>query len=630
MKKLIGLIAGLITITAAHAQSGLDAASIPEAMKKNAHSVVREQQIEFVVKNAGKAITRIHQVITVLDEAGKDELRFRAYSDQFQSLESFSMQLFDANGKSIKRYSSSDLGKQANMSDLVPSGKIYYLDPPAPDYPITVQQDFEIKYDGMLQYDDFDIQQANQSVQHAVFTARMPEDLDLRYKARHCALKPDTANDGKNKVYTWTVNSLAAFEDEEGSVNRRSRYPRIELAPSKFSIDDYDGDMSSWKSFGTWYNQLLVNVMNLPEDRKVFFRNMVKDITDDKEKIRALYSYLQNNFRYVSIQLGIGGYKPFDANFVDKKKYGDCKALSNYMRACLDAVGIKSNLALINSNYNSAPVDPDFSKNGFNHMILCVPMQKDSVWLECTSTINDFGVLGNFTENRNALLITQDGGVLVPTPKSKASENLFNCHTIVKLQDDGSGDASVELRTTGEYRQDMLWYMFDQKKDDQKKLLVDYYGFLQPDDFSVNYEKENKLAPVKIQLLIEKVPEFSAGNKKFLSPRIYKLWRSALPKAENRTQDYYFETPFIKTDTTVYVLPEGYGLETLPKTKDLKFEYGSFKSTYQYDETQKTITSVARLELDQYKIPAAKFADTKKFFNDVLGEYTEKIVIRKL
>ena len=86
----------------------------------------------------------------------------------------------------------------------------------------------------------------------------------------------------------------------------------------------------------------------------------------------------------------------------------------------------------------------------------------------------------------------------------------------------------------------------------------------------------------------------------------------------------------IKTDTTTYRLPEGFGLETLPKSKELKFEYGSFSSTYRFDEQQKTIVTTARLVLNEYKIPVAKFSATKKFFNDVLAEYTEKIVVKRL
>jgi len=346
--------------------------------------------------------------------------------------------------------------------------------------------------------------------------------------------------------------------------------------------------------------------------------------------VKLIYEYLQKNFRYVSIQLGIGGFKPFSADFVHKNKYGDCKALSNYMQACLNAVNIKSYSAWIKGSVTPNIVDPAFPNDPFNHQILCVPLPQDTIWLECTSNIAEFGVLGNFTENRQALLLTENGGVLINTPKSKAENNRYASTSIINLQADGSGTVATEIKTAGEYKDDVKNYVFDQKKDDQKKYIIDGLGFLQPDDFEINYNKEEKTAPVKLQLAIEKIPEFTAGNKLFLNPRIYKIWRYVLPKAEDRTQDFYFETPFLKTDTTIYKLPEGYGLETLPKSKDLAFEFGSFKTTYRYDETQKTIITTAQLQLNEYKIPAAKFPAAKKFFNDVLAEYSEKIVVKKL
>src|SRR6185312_13501516 len=143
-------------------------------------------------------------------------------------------------------------------------------------------------------------------------------------------------------------------------------------------------------------------------------------------KARFLYNYLQKNVRYVSVQLGIGGYKPFPASFVDEKKYGDCKALSNYMLTLLKTVGIPSYCAVINAGTNAEPADPDFVNDPFNHIILCVPFKNDTTWLECTSATSPFGKLGSFTENRKALLVTEDGGKLVNTPRSTMQDNQFN------------------------------------------------------------------------------------------------------------------------------------------------------------------------------------------------------------
>jgi len=613
------------------AQEGDYAAGrIPLVLKKNASVVVREESLQFEVRSKDKAVLRSHSVVTVLGESGKEALSFYQFTDKFHSLGDVSMQLFDASGKSLHKYSKSDLVSQSAGEGLVYDGKIYYISFPVSEYPVTLLVDYELKYSGLLNYPDYHFQLPGQSVERSEFTISLPAELDVNYKAKNTNLQPEKKEDGKIKTLTWKVKDLPAIEDEEGAVARESRYPLILVTPPLCSLDGYEGDLSSWKSFGNWYMTLLKDVVNLTEERKEFFRTLVKDAPTDREKAAIVYRYLQQNCRYVLITLGIGGFKPFEASFVDKKKYGDCKALSNYTRACLEAVGIKSYLALVNADYNRDPVDPAFPHNSFNHVILCVPQKNDSIWLECTSTTNDFGVLGSFTENRNALLITEDGGKLVPTPVSRSSENQVQTRTRIELRDDGSGTAIMNLNTSGEYKQDILHYIQDEKKDDQKKFLVTRMGLIQPDEFMVKINKADDKRPVTVEMNFEKIPDFSAGSKMFLHPRIYKIWSSALPKSEKRTQDFFFHNPFIKTDTTIYHLPDGYGIENLPKPRDIEFKYGKYNSIASFDAVKKEVIIIARLELTRNRIPIAEYADAKKFFDGVLDDYNEKLVVKRL
>ncbi|MDO9375350.1 MAG: DUF3857 domain-containing protein [Ferruginibacter sp.] len=610
-------------------QNKFDVSTIPDALKKHAGSVAREERTDFEVKEPGKATMKIHKVVTVLNQNGKDELAFQAWVDKFHSLESVAIQVFDSKGEPGKKYKRSDLQSQMTGEGLVPDGKVYYLEVPTVGYPVTIQFDYELGYTGLLQYPAYQIQHPGQSVENSVYNVSIPENLDLRYKAKNTNLVPVATTAAGIKTYSWSAKQLPALETEAGSVTYRNYFPQILLAPNKFEMGGYVGDMSSWESFGKWNALLLTKANNLSDARKEFFRNLVKDAPDDRSKVRIIYRYLQSNFRYVSIQLGMGGFIPFEADFVDKKKYGDCKALSNYTMASLAAVGIKSHYALINSDYNSEPVDADFPIDRFNHIILCVPQQKDTIWLECTSSTNEFAVLGNFTENKNALLITENGGKLVATPKSKAAHNIYGSTSLVTLAEDGSGIVQASLTSSGEFR-DLVDYLGTQKKDEQKRILVDYLDYMDPDEFEVRYDTSNKSTPLGLALSFEKIPEFIAGKKLFLNPRVYKIWNTSLPSPENRKKDYYFKHPFIKMDTTVYKLPEGFSIETLPKAKNVKFEFGSFNSTYQYDEAKREVMSCAKLQLDEYKIPPAKFEATAKFFNEVLTEYTEKIVIKRL
>lgn len=626
---LISAMVYLITPACFSQINILDASTLAAALKENAHSVKREEKINFEVKDIDAAKLSVHQVYTVLDAEGEDVLYFTQYSDEFRKLEDAEIKVFDAAGKPVNKYKMKEMKSQATGDGLVVDGKVYYFRVAAPSYPITVQYDYEIKFKGTLNYPDYRIETPDQSVEHSSYTASIPSDLDLKFKAKNISLAPLINNTGKNKVYTWEVKNLPAVLYEQGAVSYESSYPSILLSPVKFSMDGNEGDLSTWKNFGLWYANLSKGSINLSDETKTFLKGMVKNASTDKEKIKIIYNYLQSNFRYVSIQLGIGGFKPFDANFVDQKKYGDCKALSNYMEACLDAVGITSYPALINAEYNKEPVDPGFPHNSFNHVILCVPGKKDTTWLECTSNITDVGILGSFTENRNALLITPQGGVLVPTPKSKPSENTFNLTTKVQLKDDASGESESILKTSGKYKEDLINYVMDEKKDDQKDYLVSILGFLQPDDFELTSNKKDDSASISFKFYIDKIPEFTAGSKMFLNPRIYKIWNTKIPSTEKRTKSFYFQAPFIKRDTTVYFLPEDYTIENLPKSKETKFDFGVFKTNYAYDEKANSITSIAFLQLSQNIIPADKFIETRLFFSKVIEEYSEKIIIKK-
>jgi len=602
-------------------------APIPDTLKKNAHSVTREEETVFEIRAIDKGSCRIHRMITVLDETDKDELDFEMHTDKFHLLDDVSVIIYNSTGEKIKNYNKKDLSVVTNIGEgLVSDGKVYYMQAPAvKSYPVHIQLDYEIKYNGLLHYPAYHVQVSGQSVEKSTFTAIVPADLDLRYKEKNIKLAPEITTDKGNKIYKWTVKNLPAIRYEPESVSFESRYPSVLLAPNRFSLDGNEGDMTSWEKFGEWYASLTKKTMNLAPERKLFFQELVKAAPTDKEKAAIIYRYLQQNCRYVLITLGIGGFKPFEASFVDSKKYGDCKALSNYVQACLDAVGIKSYQALINAEYNKEPVDPSFPCNTFNHDILCIPLQNDSVWLECTSNTNEFGVLGSFTENRNALLITENGGKLVSTPKSIAANNSFTTRTVVNLEEDGSGTAKVNIRPNGEYRKH---FIATAKKDDQKIYIVNELGFIQPDDFSLT-EKQKNGAELMIDLTLEKIPSFTAGTKMFLSPRIYKLWDKTLPDAANRKQDYYFYCPFIKEDSTIYHLPQGYTIDVLPEPKKVSFDYGKFNTSFSYDKDRNEVLSIAELELTNYHILSADFAKAKTFFDEVLAEYNTKIVIKK-
>jgi hypothetical protein len=617
-----------LLISSLQAQNPYSASTIPDSLLENADKVLRAEQEEFEVSDIDHARIKVHKVITILKERGKGALKFGIVTDKFRSLADFEAKLYDGTGKQIEKFKQRDLSEFSISEDLVDDGRNFHLAIHAANLPVTVEYDYEIKEKGMLSYPEYEILDPDESLESSSFTARVNSDLDLRYMAKNIDLKPLLSLDGRTKTYTWHVSNLKAVRTEEGALAYSHTFPSIILAPNKFKLGEFEGNLSSWQKFGSSYASLVAGTDDLTPERRQFFEDLVKNAKTDREKARIIYQYLQRNFRYVSIKFGVGGYKPLPASFTDTKKFGDCKGLSNYMQTALKAVGIKSYLALINSETNEPPVDPSFPYNGFDHVILCVILPKDSIWLECTGNTSDFGVLGSFTENRNALLITESGGVLVPTPKTRISDNTLTCHTSIQINEDGSGKTTSTFSGKGEFKQ-MIIAVGEEKSDDQKRFAIRRLGFKDPSEITFSSDQTQTVLSMTIDQNLEKVPELKLGSKMFLAPRVYKFSSEKLPKSEKRLQDYYFDYPYDTMDTTAMKLVEGYKIDALPGTKNMDCEYATYSTKYWFDEKSQTIFSSAQLIIKNSRVPASKFSAVKSFFDDVIMDSQQRIVISK-
>ena len=631
MKKTGTLLFLLGIAWCSHAQINIySALTIPDSLKKDANMVIREESIKLSIKDKNTARYDVKQVFTVLNEQAKKYLFFYFHSDKFHVLDEAEIKVYDLLGNRKNTYSKKEMTSLNYGDGLVPEGKLTYFDVNAPSYPLTVELNYSIKFKGIFSLPGYEMQSPWQSVQHSVFEVEVPAELGVRYKMINTNNQPQITRDGSKEVYKWELKNVKAYKLEKHSGSSFSYEPTVLIAPNKFQLDDYDGDMTSWKNFGSWINNLYAKTTGLPEDKKLFYQSMVKNATTDKEKAAILYNYMQNNMRYVSIQLGIGGLRPFPASFVDDKKYGDCKALSNYLKSALDAVGIKSNLLIIEGSTTPRNVLEDFSANYFNHAILCIPQQKDTIWLECTSTTLPFGELGVWTENRKAMMVTDDGGVLVNTPVSNYKNNTESINTVIEVNEEGGAKVKTNYTLYGDGRDDMLRYYHDLKEDEKRRFFIRNMEWKNPDNLEISNSK-NKANPylVSAKMDYEKIYSFNAGSKLFFETRLYPIFDEEIPEYEKRVRDYYFTTPYQAMDTTVYKFTAGFSLETMPKNKVVQFPFATYACNYNWDAAKRTLTTIASLQIKERVIKAADYTKLLDFKKQVLADVNEKIVMKK-
>ncbi|MBK8089944.1 MAG: DUF3857 domain-containing protein [Chitinophagaceae bacterium] len=550
--------------------------TIPDSLKKGADAVFRLDETVVEINSASKYTVSDHRIITILNKDGLRHSGIVFLTDKLIKLDEAEVRIYNDLGLEIKKYRKKDFSVVGNPyeSSLATDNKYYYLEAPMPEPPFTIEVTSVIKLYGYIDFPDWKFGSSDESFELSRFKIVVPTDLDIRYKAYNTTLTPAVSTDGNNKVYEWQVKNQKIFPAESKSYGSVLTIPRISIAPK--------------------------------------------------------YKKMQTDTRYVSIQLGIGGLKPFPASFVEEKKYGDCKALSNYMKHLLKAAGIKSYAAIIKSGKNAYPADPSFPNEGFDHVILCVPNDKDTVWLECTSKLPEPGILGNFTENRNALLITENGGVLVNTPVSKSSDNQWQAKTNVELFDDGSAFVKSRIFVSGEFWEYIYAYTDSKSKDDIKKALVNVFGYKAPDDYELKIVTDSADGHV-IQLNMEyrQFFDFKAGAKHFFPLRQYKLNDETIKTAETRKFEYLFDFPYIKSDSTVYKLPGNFKKENLPPNKEIKNNFVFYKTEVQINETGDELKVVTQLTLNKHIIPAQQYNEVANSFESIKKDEGQKIVLKK-
>jgi hypothetical protein len=567
----------------------------------------------------------------VLNEKGNDEAeKVLHYNKKYVSVGSFEMRVYGADGALIKKYHKSDMYDRlaGDNETMVTDDRLLVINHTIASYPVTIEYIYDLDMRSLLDLGSWAYQGYEQSVQNAYYHISIASDAGFRYKNKNTSLKPQKIRAQGRDNYSWAVSDLKAYKHEEGSKGWRV-LPQVYFAANSFEFYGVPGDLSSWQNFGKWQQKLNADVCTLSPERTEEIKKMTADIKTDKEKVKFLYEYMQKSVRYVSIQLGIGGWKPFPATFVDQKKYGDCKALSNYMSALLKAVDIPSCYAIVNAGSNMQPADPSFPFDPFNHIILCVPLKSDTTWLECTSGTQQFGKLGSFTENRYALLITEDGGKLVNTPKSTDADNQLNTVVTIKLDADGGAKAQMKILSTGDYRDDYIG-MAALKTDEQKQYLMQMLTIKQPSVFNFTpVADKDGVKEVDIDLEYDKFCDIATGDKQFYKPKVFDLWQVTVPVLEKRKSDYYFETPMLKTCVTTIDLPTGFEVETLPTSQSLKFTYGSYDVKYAYDAAKNQVVSTAKFNLTNQVIPAAKYNEMQVYMDAIAKAQNKKLVIRR-
>ena len=311
--------------------------------------------------------------------------------------------------------------------------------------------------------------------------------------------------------------------------------------------------MNSWAAYGRSLTDMWEGKRRLSDTAAREIKEMIKEAHTDREKIDILYSYLQKNFHYVNIVVGLGGWIPFDAATVHTVKYGDCKALSNYMCAMLDVAGVRSNPVLINAGEHEHAIDTTFPSNRFNHVIVCARAEGHPVWLECTSTAMPAGELGTFTESRYGLMLGDSVGVILATPASTPDSNMFMLTTEIGLASSDHASYLGSVQLWGEYRSEAKAMLLQGNDKDKNEFLFNDLHLKRPESFSITDAKDTASSiSANIKGTLSNIYDFKTGNKSFLPSSFISAWYKNITASTDRKDDLMLGFPFCKKEKLIY------------------------------------------------------------------------------
>ena len=614
----------------ANDRSDLAVKSIPDSLKKNAYAVIRFSNTGFDYKSEISGTEKHSIAITVLEKKGKDLSDFKCYGDKFTELKSFSGILYDADGKLLRKFKMSDVRSTEYSSELASDAKSYYFECETPSFPFTVHYEYELSCKkGILAFPTFHPQTNwNLSVEKAVFSLILPSNVEFQSKAINMNAKPTEITEKGNIRYEWTVENLNAIEPEDFSPGIEVYAPELFTNPKSFIYDGVPGIITDWDAMGKWQYNLNRDRNILTDNTKAKILELTKDAKSDREKVKILYDYLGQTTRYVSIQLGIGGLQPIAAAEVCKTGFGDCKGLSNYMSAMLDVVGIPSNYTVIRLDKNRKILFHDYSNfYQTNHVILQVPLVKDTLWLECTNPREPFGFVHNSISGHDALVNTAQGGIIQRLPDYPDSLNIEkNCANLV-LNPDGSAKVSMQKQCKVKIYDNYDWFPLA-KSSEQADYLREEINLPNVIIGPVRVtEDKSPLPSLSIDYSWTTIMYGSkTGNRLFVPVNPFQTTYEWMKK-KNRVHDMVINTGFKNIDSIYIPIPEGFEIESVPSSSSVSTDFGHFESSIQVKEKGILIQQSTFLPAGKYDV--SLYPEFVAFFEKLSTAYRGKIIFRK-
>jgi hypothetical protein len=386
----------------------------------------------------------------------------------------------------------------------------------------------------------------------------------------------------------------------------------------------------TWEQVGRYYWGLVRDQLTPNDEIRKAVDKALAGVkrTDELEVIRAIYHFVVSNTRYVALEFGIHGYKPYRVDRVLARRFGDCKDKASLIYAMLKVAGIDSRLVLLRMRHLGAIGEDPASLAVFNHAIAYVP--KYDLFLDGTAEFHGARELPGADRNANILVVDPGGkSVFRMTPEATPEDNLTRLSLEIALHPDGSGQVRGQSKVSGTYAPEFrrAYQSAATRKSSFERSWSQTFPGLSVRQ--VTLSDPNKLdqdVTLEYQMDVPRYAEVLGQSALRFQPFSGNSgsYAQAYAQLSERRFDLVLPQPSVNQYAARYKLPTGYSVSELPKnvTEDSKF--GRLRTTYRIENgilfcTAEVAVTVSRVKPEDY--PAFRL-----FLARVDQELTRKLI----
>lgn len=386
-----------------------------------------------------------------------------------------------------------------------------------------------------------------------------------------------------------------------------------------------------WDAVGRWYWNLVREQLVVDAKIKAAVQEVLKGLpknADERAKVRALYKHVITSTRYVGLEFGIHGYKPYRTTDVYDRRFGDCKDKASLLKVMLAEAGIASHLVLVRTRDQGTVTATPASLAAFNHAITYVPGL--DLYLDGTAEFSGPEELPSLDQGATVLVVLDGKGAELRTiPLSKSADNTQVVSQQVALAADGSATVQHNLRVTGAGAAG--WRSILQASDTRKERLTQAWGGQHPGLVIAEIkapELGDVLQPIRLTSKWQ-VPSWAQTQSEGL--RFPALGHRtgltrALASATKREHDLVVAVPSIEDTSIEYTLPKGWKIAQAPASKAVDTPLAAFKLDVEVQGDKARVTT--RLEYRKSRFTPDEYRVLREFLSQVDGSLEQTFEIR--